>query len=1254
MRFIKFSLYSGCFLLIIFFYTMLFTATGVSILVNSLGILMEAEVSAKHIRGSLYRGVEIEELFYEVSDESLSAESVSFRWQVFDLLKARIHFSHLSAKNIRIVVADRVGDAASATENIWLPPLSLESVKLDNIDLLSPDEVQLFHLDTIQFALGEDDKKYTLQELLIRNNRFTVHANGSIEFVEPFNTRVISQIVVKQDDKPSVRADIRMNGNRRSLNADLDFHDKLQGRATISIKNLLDKPTWHAELKLHEVNPRTFDSSLPDLLADIVLFLEGDSSALKGEGQANTAHKMEKKDGTVESRNIDSQLAFAINFANGDIFVELEKGQLVTNEGEFGVTGNYRHSSRQMELDANWDHLLLQLPESSYLFNTRGSLSIGGGLDSYIFKTDIEVSGMRNIPPFRIVAPGTGNRDSLFVHEAELSLLDGKLICDVQASWKDQQEIQISWKGEKIDPAIQWQQWPGELTTSGELQLVSSDDAWKWEIKKSTTKGRLRGAPLSLSLSGKSSTSGAAQVSATAAYAQASAVIKGQVGKNLDLKWQVESTDLSQVHPHMQGSLESHGELSGSSDKPAINAKIIAVDIRSPWGSSADLRADVNLDLSSDALMKADISMDQLNVEDLDIDHLQLKLDGRNSHHQFSLKADSAGKELELDGEGRLQETSWSGRIKSMLLQHQVYKKWEASKEFSLHYDKGSMRVQSFCLKQTATSICADGHYQKTNGMWELQTVAELIPLSHWQSKLPETIVLDGHMDLNMLLKGEGRKPVSGSGRINIPSGAVDVTVSDEADNQLILDQSYLEFELDNGKLQARGEVPNPGHSFKPLQTRFQVTGLSTGIPSPESLSIDGALQSGVTDLSLLSSIFPQLLEVRGRADLNVLVSGTMAEPVYDGSITLVEGAFSSSDVGIEVKNINFEGKKVSKDRYEVEGALYSGKGHLKVKAVAGQLDRKGPEFNVTLEGDNFELVNLPELWALVRPTMTGKISLVKQSYEGKIFIPNASINLDEIGFASTVSEDEIVNNAEPEDRAGRLLRQLKVNVELGDAVHIKGKGISGRLVGKLDILNNKQGLLIGDGEIAISNGVFTAYGQNLLIQEGRLIYNKSALDNPAMRVVATRNVDDFKVGLKIDGYTTSPQISLFSTVSLPQEQILSYIVFGRSLNSLSSREGSDLLGAATSMGLQNSGFITDKVAARFGLDQISLSGSTAQSASLVIGKYLNPKLYLSYGLGIFDKISTARLKYDLSRRFSLEAERGSETGIDLFYKIDK
>jgi len=55
-----------------------------------------------------------------------------------------------------------------------------------------------------------------------------------------------------------------------------------------------------------------------------------------------------------------------------------------------------------------------------------------------------------------------------------------------------------------------------------------------------------------------------------------------------------------------------------------------------------------------------------------------------------------------------------------------------------------------------------------------------------------------------------------------------------------------------------------------------------------------------------------------------------------------------------------------------------------------------------------------------------------------------------------------------------------------------------------------------------------------------------------------------------------------------------------------------------------------------------------------VVGKYLSPKLYVSYGLGLFDPITTLRVKYALSSHWKLVSESSSEaSGGDVLYMIE-
>ena len=65
-------------------------------------------------------------------------------------------------------------------------------------------------------------------------------------------------------------------------------------------------------------------------------------------------------------------------------------------------------------------------------------------------------------------------------------------------------------------------------------------------------------------------------------------------------------------------------------------------------------------------------------------------------------------------------------------------------------------------------------------------------------------------------------------------------------------------------------------------------------------------------------------------------------------------------------------------------------------------------------------------------------------------------------------------------------------------------------------------------------------------------------------------------------------------------------------------------------------------------------SDTDNEQASLVIGKYLTPKLYINYGIGLFDPVSTLRLQYAFSSTWKLVTESsGTASGGDFIYTIE-
>jgi translocation and assembly module TamB len=297
----------------------------------------------------------------------------------------------------------------------------------------------------------------------------------------------------------------------------------------------------------------------------------------------------------------------------------------------------------------------------------------------------------------------------------------------------------------------------------------------------------------------------------------------------------------------------------------------------------------------------------------------------------------------------------------------------------------------------------------------------------------------------------------------------------------------------------------------------------------------------------------------------------------------------------------------------------------------------------------------------------------------GQLTIPQAAITPPEAasGTVSASKDVIILNPAHPKSTDEKQLAPWPVvsdlKIILGDKVTFKGAGFKSLLIsGSLRASNQPGKVTVGNGELLIA-GIYKAYGQDLTVEGGRVIFTGGPIDNPGLDIRAFRRIyqhgsreatesgvtirSDTEVitGVHIHGTVKSPELTLYSQPSLDQSNTLSYIVLGKPVSQASGEEGKALLGAALASQFQGSGdSLTQKIANQFGLDEASISSKGGVTDSeLVVGKYLSPELYISYGVGLFDARTVLRIRYQLSKRLTLETETGMQSGVDLRYSFE-
>jgi len=234
---------------------------------------------------------------------------------------------------------------------------------------------------------------------------------------------------------------------------------------------------------------------------------------------------------------------------------------------------------------------------------------------------------------------------------------------------------------------------------------------------------------------------------------------------------------------------------------------------------------------------------------------------------------------------------------------------------------------------------------------------------------------------------------------------------------------------------------------------------------------------------------------------------------------------------------------------------------------------------------------------------------------------------------------------------------KLDMDLRQGQEVHLVGYGLNGYISGQLAVQERPGRAATGRGQVVV-NGTYKAYGQDLKIEQGRLLFAGTPLDNPGLDLRATRGFSDpdVTVGLQVRGTAQVPVLTVFSEPSMEQSDALSYLVAGKPLSQLKSGEGDAVGSAARALGTAGGDLLAKSIGSKMGLDDVGVADSSAVGgAALTVGKYLSPRLYLSYGVGLFTPGEVVTLRYRLSRLFNIEIQNGtlsSRAGIN--YKIEK
>lgn len=470
-----------------------------------------------------------------------------------------------------------------------------------------------------------------------------------------------------------------------------------------------------------------------------------------------------------------------------------------------------------------------------------------------------------------------------------------------------------------------------------------------------------------------------------------------------------------------------------------------------------------------------------------------------------------------------------------------------------------------------------------------------------------------------------------------------------------------------------RWDSERAGTADGQLTTRL-VRSAATGWAWPEDAPLNGQLRAQLPRIGVWSVLAPPGWRLRGSLAANVAISGNRAAPQLSGTLQADDLALRSVVDGIEFGNgrlrATLDGTRMRISEFMLQGAGDKGAGGvLRAQGEAGWVQGK-PQVLLNAKLERLRASLRTDRQITLSGDIQAKLEGKAAAFTGALRVDQASILLpdestpqlgDDVIVRSSGGEAagkkapaETSASGNTDDKNGRSLK-LAVQLDLGDNFRIQGKGLDTRVRGKLALNAEAVDALRLTGTVTTVGGQYRAYGQRLDVEQGLLRFT-GAVDNPTLDILAIRPNLTQRVGVQILGTALLPRVRLYAQPELPDAEKLSWLVVGRA--SASGGAEAALLQQAAIALLGSKAGQSRGLAASLGLDELSFRGSettasgSTNEGAVTLGKRFSRNFYAAYERSLSGALGTLFVFYDLSQRFTIRAQAGEQSAVDLIFTL--
>lgn len=544
----------------------------------------------------------------------------------------------------------------------------------------------------------------------------------------------------------------------------------------------------------------------------------------------------------------------------------------------------------------------------------------------------------------------------------------------------------------------------------------------------------------------------------------------------------------------------------------------------------------------------------------------------------------------------------------------------------------------------------------------DLAIMLENVEFKPWQALAPQ--IPSGGASLSLKLSGTPKLP---AGAFNARFSKVKIPGAPLAPVSLALAGALrhgdagsvfdLKLDIDPATLKSLGATTARASAAIPLLFDAK------GVPQ---LNRGGAISAKVVWDGALGPIWSLVpvadQRLNGRLNINLDAGGTLDRPRICGGIHVEKARYENVLLGILLTDMGLDIQLTDKGSPRVIAgtALPGGmsiaasisdghRGSVKING-GGNLD--GEDLAIKIRIDKLKPLRRRDIHVELSGDLSVAGSAFSPNVSGEVLVDRGEVLLDNIAMTGSVTTLDIAQATVKKAAAPTRAREsgpgnLDVRIRMLPRFRVDGRGLGSIWEANLLVSGPLTDPRI-TGSINAVSGNFDFLGKMFELAKGSVTFAGGSLSNPMLDIQLVNETPDLTAKIMIVGPVDRMHLFLTSDPSIPRDEILSRVLFGKSVGDLSRLEALQLAAAVAQLaGFGSGGGILNFTKKALGLDVLRIGTSSsdnvgdddsgAAGTTLEAGKYITDRLYMGVQQGMKPDSTAFIIQFELTPRASLE-----------------